>query len=338
MADSRAAILKATMEATRVHTKLGVRERWDRQGGRIDVFGAIDAYGLPLLFRPMDELLGAFLRDPIPGVIVSTQRPLSVRRYTAAHELGHFVLGHEPSLDDDGLLRRSPFADRADYDTREMEADAFAIAFLLPPWLAAGEMQRHGWTPGAMAEPANVYQLALRVGLSYEATCYALRRYKTINAAICTRLVKVQPKLIKQSIIPEYEAPSWYLDVWHLRRGDEGVFIEASPGDVLKISLLEHSGGGYMWDVGGLNQTDLEIVDDHRDQEDEPGMIGGHVTRRLTTLAKTVGVGSVRMVERRPWEHGVEPLDSYQFSYDIARPASPGLFAAQLERLLGTQQ
>ena len=64
------------------------------------------AIHLPLLLRPLKGLLGAYLPHPIPGVLVTTERPLSIQRFTAAHEVGHFRLEHLPSLDDESILRR----------------------------------------------------------------------------------------------------------------------------------------------------------------------------------------------------------------------------------------
>ena len=335
MADARRAILTGTYEASRTHEALGSRKRWERDGGRIDVFDAIDHFGLPLMFQPMEGLLGAYLVRPSPGVLINTRRPLAVRRYTAAHELGHYRLNHEPSLDGEDMIGRTPFAGRLGYDAKEAEADAFAIAFLLPIWLVSGQMKRHGWAASSMREPSNVYQLALRSGVSYEATCYALKNHKVIDADTCSALVEVKPKAIKQSIVPELQPSSWHLDVWHLDAGDDGLFVEVAPGDVLDVTLLEHSGGGYLWDVGGITKSDLELVGDQREPMGPQGTVGGHVTRRLTARAKAPGVGSVRFVERRPWEVGEAPLASYQFSYDISEVGRAGLFKAQLDRMMG---
>lgn len=334
MGDVRRAILTGTYEAARAHQELKSRERWERDGGRIDVFGAIDFFGLPLMFQSMEGLLGAYLVRSVPGVLINMRRPVSVRRYTAAHELGHYRLGHGTSLDGEDLITRTPFASRVSYDPSEVEADAFASSFLLPIWFVKGQMEQHSWKASDMLEPPNVYQLALRAGVSYEATCYALKNHRVIDAATCTRIVAVKPKTIKQSIVPEYEPPSWHLDVWHLDPGDNGLFVEVSPGDVVEISLVEHSGGGYIWDVAGIAQTEWELLRDHREALDTQGTIGGHVVRRLIVRARVPGYGSVQFVERRPWERGRESLASYQFSYDISEVGQPGLLKTQRDRMI----
>jgi Zn-dependent peptidase ImmA (M78 family) len=86
------------MAAARLHQKLGLRKDIEANGGNVDAFGAIHAVDLPLLLRPLQGLLGVYLNEPTPGVLVTTQRPMSIQRFTAAHELGHFSMRHLPSV------------------------------------------------------------------------------------------------------------------------------------------------------------------------------------------------------------------------------------------------
>src|SRR3954449_13355922 len=134
-ADYAGAVRAGTMAAARLHRNLGLREQTGARGGNVDVFGAIQTLDLPLLLRPLQGLLGAYLSEPAPGVLVTTQRPISIQRFTAAHELGHFSLRHQPSLDDESILRRMPMAGEATSDLQEVEADAFAVEFMMPRWL-----------------------------------------------------------------------------------------------------------------------------------------------------------------------------------------------------------
>src|SRR5215204_3471339 len=134
-ADYAGAVRAGTMAAARLHRNLDLRKEIEARGGNVDVFGAIQTLDLPLLLRPLQGLLGAYLSEPVPGVLVTTQRPMSIQRFTAAHELGHFSLRHQPSLDDESILRRMPFAGEPSGDFQEVEADAFAVGFMMPPWL-----------------------------------------------------------------------------------------------------------------------------------------------------------------------------------------------------------
>ncbi|WP_246048146.1 ImmA/IrrE family metallo-endopeptidase [Hankyongella ginsenosidimutans] len=143
--DYASAVRAGTMAAGRLHRELDTRALIETQGGSVDVFGAIHAVGLPLLLRPLKGLLGAYLSAPAPGVLVTTERPMSIQRFTAAHELGHFSMRHEPSLDDESILRRMPMSPEPGNNFEETEADAFAIAFMMPKWLVLAHSARQGW-------------------------------------------------------------------------------------------------------------------------------------------------------------------------------------------------
>jgi hypothetical protein len=154
------------MAAARLQHRLGLRERIESRGGNVDVFGAIQTVDLPLLLRPLQGLLGAYLSEPAPGVLVTTQRPMSIQRFTAAHELGHFSLRHQPSLDDESILRRMPMTGARGVEFQEVEADAFAVAFMMPRWLIGWHAGRQAWTIDDFRRPNVVYQLSLRIGAS----------------------------------------------------------------------------------------------------------------------------------------------------------------------------
>ncbi|MDQ0138120.1 hypothetical protein J2T08_006065 [Neorhizobium galegae] len=128
-------VRNGTLAAARLHAQLNLRGQVEAQGGGVDVFSAIQTVDLPLLLRPLKGLLGAYLSDPCPGVLVTTERPMSIQRFTAAHELGHFMLRHQPSLDDEeSVLRRMPMDNQPAENFQEVEADAFAS----PSWRHGG--------------------------------------------------------------------------------------------------------------------------------------------------------------------------------------------------------
>lgn len=149
------------MAAARLHQRLGLRHHIEARGGNVDIFGAIQMLDLPLLLRPLQGLLGAYLNEPSPGILVTTQRPMSIQRFTAAHELGHFSLHHRPSLDDETILRRMPMPEPPTGDFQEVEADAFAVMFMMPRWLIAWHAERQRWKTENFRRPNVVYQLSL---------------------------------------------------------------------------------------------------------------------------------------------------------------------------------
>lgn len=171
------AVRAGAMAAARIHRDMTLKETIEARGGNVDVFKAIHQLDVPLLLRPLKGLLGAFLNEPSPGILVTTERPMSIQRFTAAHELGHYVMRHEPSLDDESMLRRMPINAQPASDLQEVEADAFATAFMLPVWLLGWHMMRQGWTvapkqfaprgntaglDGAQREPPEGYSREIR--------------------------------------------------------------------------------------------------------------------------------------------------------------------------------
>lgn len=333
MVDNRAAILTGAKAAHTLHRDLGIREQIERgNASRIDVFSAIAKLGATLMFQPLDKLLGAYLPGEELGVLITTKRQLPVQRFTGAHELGHLYMRHEPSLDDDGILRRSPFSTTGTGDRQEREADAFASMFLTPSWLVALMLQRQGWSARQLADPAYMYQASLRLGTSYRATCFALERHKVISRGQRERLIDVEPKEIKQQFLGDYKPPDWHVDVWLLTERDEGSLIEGGRNDLFVVKLRENSGAGYLWNFDQLRDAGFAMVDDDRD-DTSPDAIGGTLTRKVTARSEDRFQGEVILRESRPWAADV-PLHQLHLRYDLRGPESPGMWEPELRRVL----
>src|ERR1051326_1084605 len=119
------------LEAVQAANELLADQHVDQES-RIDVFGLCESVGLWLVFKPMPNLLGAFIPSGEGGVLITTQRPLSIQRYTVAHELGHWALEHdrEIALDDEVCVLGFHKSER------EQLAQLFAAHLLMPPPLA----------------------------------------------------------------------------------------------------------------------------------------------------------------------------------------------------------
>lgn len=333
MVDKREAILKGAKAAHKLHRDLGVREPLERSaGGRIDVFAAIGKLGATLMFQRLDKLLGAYVPADEPGVLITTQRALPVQRFTGAHELGHLYMRHEPSLDDEGILRRAPFSTTSTAERQEREADAFASTFLAPAWLLALIVQRQQWPAATLADPVTVYQASLRLGTSYTATCYALERHKAINRSQRERLLTFEPKAIKRTLLRDYEPPDWRSDVWLLTDRDEGSFIEGGRNDLFVVRLRENSGAGYLWSFDELKAAGFALVADNQ-EADDPECVGGIVTRRLTARSSQRTQGDFTLQESRPWLPN-RPLHQLHFQYDLRGPEKQGMWEPDLRRML----
>ncbi|TWF47580.1 protease inhibitor I42 family protein [Neorhizobium alkalisoli] len=322
------AIKKAIVAAGRLQGDLSIRDRIDRSHGQIDVFGVLAHLDVPLLFRPLEGLLGAFLNEPSPGVLVTTKRPLSVQRFTAAHELGHYYLRHKPSLDDESILRRSPFMASRNANLQEVEADAFAASFLLPQWLVVRHCKRQGWTTADFTSARIVYQLSLRAGTSYAATCWTLARYKMLSRSQAKALSEIEPKTIKKAILGSVEPTNYYGDVWELTEADRGELIHGGPGDLFILRLEEHAGAGYLWRLDELDEHGFALREDTREQYHESEQAGGPVTRRIVAESKRQQNGALRLSEARPWQPN-SIANQYAVDLDLYGPESEGFSRAE---------
>jgi len=117
-----------------------------------------------------------FVAGRVGWAFVSAADPVPRRRFTAAHELGHFVLHRETMgrfrADTDATLRE---ADEEVADLMEREANRFAAELLMPADVCrarAAELQtKYGCCPRGVL----VYRLASELLVSREALRYRLQ-------------------------------------------------------------------------------------------------------------------------------------------------------------------
>jgi Zn-dependent peptidase ImmA (M78 family) len=316
MKSRRDAILEGAKAAARIHSHLDLRRHIETQASNVDVFGTIVKEKIPLLFRPLEGLLGAYIPGPVPGIIVTTKRQLSVQRFTAAHELGHSAMGHEASLDDESMLTRAE-SPGYDYDPREVAANAFATHFLLPKWLLISHAARHHWTKRDFTAPAVVYQLSLRAGASYQATSLALLRHSFIDNSTFAVLANVEVKRLKQEILEGHQLENWYPDVWVLTEADQGSIIEGDSRDAFVLRLRESSGAGYLWNIDDLKNAGFLLFRDERIISPVEDAVGGDVERIVAARPGESRVGHVSLQHSRPWQATEAPLGTLSFSFDL---------------------
>ena len=293
-------ILEASAEAQRLHSRLD-SEAWVREkGGGVDVFGAIRSFGITLLFQPLEKLLGGYFPPPELGIIVTTERNLSIQRFTGSHELGHHVLGHPVSLDPIEILGRDPKKGRS-YDLNETAADAFAGDFLLPYWIFETHAERQGWDRDSFTDPRVVYQLSLRVGASFEATARQMLANDFIDRSMLTKLLKVPRKSLKQDLLNGHQLEDWHRNVWLLTELDQGTVIQGGPDDVFLFRLTQKSGAGYLWSLDDLEDLGFSVMFDTVDVPDPEISVGGPVERLMAAVAGDETTKNVRLTESQPW-------------------------------------
>ena len=261
-----------------------------------DVIGTVAARNIPLLFRPLDKLWGAFItvNDEERGIIVTTKLPLSVQRFTVAHELGHLLLRHTSSLDETvGFTGRHAPASRP---AHEAAADTFASELLAPKPLLLACAKRHGWTKEKLHQPENIYQLALRLGISYQAACWALVTPRVLTQPEAQRLQATTVQELKRALAPAGLMKHSWADVWALTEADSGTYLEATPDDLFAIHVEDHASAGYVW---RLVDGDAEVLEERGPDIDH--LYGARAARTLYARFETPGVHQLVFEHVRPW-------------------------------------
>ncbi|HWI81573.1 ImmA/IrrE family metallo-endopeptidase [Ramlibacter sp.] len=328
----RDAILNGTARASQLHEDLGLKNRLRAGDEPIDVLGAMASLDIAVVFKPLKGLLGAYLRVPgAAGVVITSERPLHVQRFTAAHELGHHVFEHP--LSTDSTVGYAARGERRGYDENELEADAFASEFLMPRWLIAAHMRRRSYTKQDLFRTDVIYQLSLRLAVSYSALCWALYGHGLFAHDQAEQMASREPKGAKQMAAADVVPQTWHPDVWALSERDHRSIIIGGPEDLVVLELEEHSTAGFAWDLREAKALGMRIRADERVVVDEEAM-GAAQKRRLTLEGDVQGI--LRLAERRPWERNGQPNQSFEVRLDLHGRERGGMPRAQRAALRKT--
>lgn len=209
---------------------------------QVDVFGMCEDLGLWLAFLPMDKLLGAFIPEGAGGVLVTTQRPIPIQRYTTAHEIGHWRLdhGHGIALDGEEHVLGATAVER------EQLAQIFAGSLLMPPPLVFGVLERLDATRTSL-DPHHAYAVAREAGVSYEAAVRQLTHLEMITPDHAVELRRHRPLQIKADLALGRRPVNGYADVWPVNEHWDDQLLSVRVEDEVVISLPENRSTGYRW-------------------------------------------------------------------------------------------
>lgn len=226
--------------ANRAHEELEiVRDRYP-----VDVYAALDAAEVRILWRATPRLLGMYLCEPgaDKGVLLNRDLSQAARRHTAAHELGHDRFGHGSQLDRD-VDEYLDTAPAAGWPKVEKEAETFAAWFLMPPPAVRAVLARLGLR--TVGSAAHVYQLSLRLGTHYRTTARHLGNLKMIPWQQAAQWSRIPPGRLKASL--ENPAPppgTRACDVWSVNAACHEEHLVVSPGDRIVIEFTTEARGG----------------------------------------------------------------------------------------------
>jgi Zn-dependent peptidase ImmA (M78 family)/DNA-binding XRE family transcriptional regulator len=177
-----------------------VRRKTDLDSAPINVYKALACTGVYVRMTALKRLSGAFLRGGpnwSPGVLINSDQPSDRQRYSAAHELGHYLLRHADQ--EDRIV--SPLGRR--FEPKEVEADRFAAELLMPAALIESEA-KHVRKYDRLAE--QVYILADKFLVSFEAMIYRLATVGLVSASEKRLLLDLRPSDIEKQLRIERKA------------------------------------------------------------------------------------------------------------------------------------
>ncbi len=169
-----------------------VRLMADLQQPPINVYKALSAFGIRVRMSSLNTISGAFIPggdDWPPGVLINSDQPSDRQRFSAAHELGHYVLSHAARGDQEIT---SPLGRR--FSPKEVEADSFGSEFLMPTALVIEESKK---LPESSELEEVVYRLADRFLVSFQAMVYRLANLSAVTPMQKDTLLKIRPSEIE---------------------------------------------------------------------------------------------------------------------------------------------
>ncbi len=97
----------------------------------VDVLGIAEKMGFNLINTVEDQAISGHieLKDGIPFCHYNSLEPITRQRFTIAHEIGHYALGH---LENGKQFRDTSNNFQLGQDFQEMQANQFAAELLMP--------------------------------------------------------------------------------------------------------------------------------------------------------------------------------------------------------------
>lgn len=271
-------------------------ERAVEQTRQIDVFHLCEDLGLWLAFAPLDNALGAFVPEGSGGVLITTQRPLTVQRYTAAHELGHWRMDHGPTAD------RQEEVFGTTHTEREQLAQFFAANLLMPPPLVMSILGRIRPSEATTLTGMHCYTLAREAGVSYEAAVRQLANLGYLTAPQASELLHVRPLAIKTQLGFGRRPLNGWADVWPVDEHWDDQILDLRVEDEAVISLPENRSTGYRWMLAD-DPEPTRMPTDPPDRFGEPLPTADREEARTEFLRRISDVDSHRRAPGRVMRH-----------------------------------
>lgn len=293
MATNRDESLTIARRAEEVLVDFHQRDRIKDGYTRIDPDLIASGANVVVLYRELQKLLGAFIREGnAAGVIVNFDRPRGMVHMTCAHELGHYFLGHASTADES--------VEEQDVNSPiEKAANLFAYHLLTPKWLVADLMRRKRLPASRLADASVIYQISLRLGISYSAMVWQLARLKLIGQTAASTLARVTPASLKKHALGGKAPANGKSDVWLIDSSDKDHILEPGNGDQFVFELPNHLSAGHVWSVDEAASNGFQL---------KPFLKESEATPRNVDSAVIIGSG--------------QPTTKYELSFPAGMQAS----------------
>lgn len=321
---SRANLMRiAVEEAGRCLRSFGVRYTEP-----VDIFRIIHDAQIELFFRPIEGKPDGFYFPPTrkrkAGVLLNSRRPLSRKRYTAAHELCHFIRNDttkiriENTTEDCSLMSQRTSEDEA-------LADFFAAHFLMPPRLITYCYGKLGLKMENLA-PSDVYKLSLCMCTSYRATCSQLANLELISRENYARLINIEPAKIKA----EWTEKPGRRDIWAITHKMSGLKLMSQVQDIIRVALPETPSTGYIWSPAKNNNSILQLKSSSLQFSHSVEFVGQTGNRVMIFTVQKPGKETIGINLRRPWKKENNVAENFNLHIFAAEREFNGHYLSQL--------
>lgn len=121
--------------------------------------------------------------------------------------------------------------------------------------------EQQKWDHRSIRDPRTVYQMSLRMGVSFEALTRTLVKHKFLEPAESQRMLGIRLKDLKTDLLSgSYHPDTFHCNIWQLTEKDENATIIAEPKDLFIVRLREMSGAGYLWDFDEVRKAGYQVL------------------------------------------------------------------------------
>jgi predicted secreted protein len=102
-----------------------------------------------------------------------------------------------------------------------------------------------------------------------------------------------------------------------LTSAENGKKVVVRSGGQIIIRLDANPSTGYTWEAKGLDTTLFQQVGDAVFASSNPGLVGSSGNLVLSFQALKPGTSTLTLVYHRPWETGVDPVNTFSVTVRI---------------------